>query len=535
MCTFPKDLTQFPLSSFLSLPDSVARVKEQTTCSRDWDQYTTRTRQWESFLSFRLDCNTFILQNQFDTKDLPPSMQREAFDLQGFEVDSIRPYTPSTPTLDPQIDYIPPEHRRNRRAVGDSPDSHGLFEQTKSLLDDEDSVPINGGSGGIVIGSGGGGGGAAAAAGAGASGNVGARRTSWVGYPGTGWNNKGQKQHNRRGQEQSPPDIFIPLMGVRKALCVRIVNTFLDGERIAYTIWVYDIEAGREWYAPMRYLKDFQDLRASAIPLFQDLSNIPFPTAKWGLFGKASEKSESETQRAAKCRQLEHFLRTLTTLIYTHQLHPFIAEISIHLQSFLGCSVDSSNTTDQDLHLQNHVTLGEGLQGLSLQKALAGHSEIQTKTRILLKRAIQRYVFRLFLLDPVQRVVSKFVNHMRTNLLTQKEIDALEARGRMHLKERAMKDLEAIQDFLDRFQTMITDACSDDFRSISQRRDYRSLHDFLCSNDYLEKIGREAVREQIEIEIYAPLRGVVSRLLVHGWRHDDMEIHFKIKVRRQNL
>jgi len=39
---------------------------------------------------------------------------------------------------------------------------------------------------------------------------------------------------------------------------------------------------------------------------------------------------------------------------------------------------------------------------------------------------------------------------------------------------------------------------------------------------------REAVREQVEIEAYVPLRSVVSRWLVNGWRHEDMEAHFKI-------
>ena len=41
---------------------------------------------------------------------------------------------------------------------------------------------------------------------------------------------------------------------------------------------------------------------------------------------------------------------------------------------------------------------------------------------------------------------------------------------------------------------------------------------------------RESVRDQVEIEVYVPLRTVVSRLLVNGWRHEDMEVHFKMKV-----
>lgn len=72
-------------------------------------------------------------------------------------------------------------------------------------------------------------------------------------------------------------EIFIPLMGVRKALSVRIVNTFLDGNLTAYTIWCYDVESGIEWFAPIRYFRDFQDLRAAALPLYSCVAQIPFP------------------------------------------------------------------------------------------------------------------------------------------------------------------------------------------------------------------------------------------------------------------
>ena len=37
----------------------------------------------------------------------------------------------------------------------------------------------------------------------------------------------------------------------------------------------------------------------------------------------------------------------------------------------------------------------------------------------------------------------------------------------------------------------------------------------------------------MEIEAYVPLRSVVSRWLVNGWRHEDMEAHFKINELRR--
>ncbi len=39
---------------------------------------------------------------------------------------------------------------------------------------------------------------------------------------------------------------------VRQALCIHLVNTFIDGDRLAFTIWVYDVESRSEWYAPVR-------------------------------------------------------------------------------------------------------------------------------------------------------------------------------------------------------------------------------------------------------------------------------------------
>ena len=311
-------------------------------------------------------------------------------------------------------------------------------------------------------------------------------------------------------------------MGVRNLFAF---ESFMDGKRTSYTLWIYDAEAGREWYAPMRYLKDFRELRAASVPLFPDLEKLPFPPSGWGVFGN-NEKKESEATRAHKCRQLEHFLRILASLIYTHQLHPYIAEIAIHLQSFLGCGV-SSNHPESDLHLQNQVTLTEAM---CWQMPATGHSEVQTNTRLLLKRSIQRYVYRLFLLNTVQDVLSAFVDQMRSKGLKPHEIEQLEASGRMHLKERAMKDLEQIHEFLDQLQQIVVDSCMCDFQSISQRREFVCLGDFLKKDEYLERVVREGVREQIEIEVYAPLRGAVSRLLVNGWRHDDMEIHFKMKV-----
>jgi hypothetical protein len=147
--------------------------------------------------------------------------------------------------------------------------------------------------------------------------------------------------------------IFIPLYGVRKALSARIVNTFVEHDnprRVAYTIWVYDVESGKEWYAPIRYQTEFGDLRAATLALDSRLSEWEFPKAphKLSFFAKR-EADESEPVRQEKCRQLEHFLQRLCSMVYTCQpLHPNVAEIAIHVQSFLGVEAGLNEETELD-------------------------------------------------------------------------------------------------------------------------------------------------------------------------------------------
>lgn len=73
------------------------------------------------------------------------------------------------------------------------------------------------------------------------------------------------------------------------------------------------------------------------------------------------------------------------------------------------------------------------------------------------------------------------------------------------------------------------EGCEDDFVSISQRRDFAALKDD-CDNTKRDELFREAVREQVEIEIYVPLRSTISKHLVYAWLNDDVEMKHKMKV-----
>jgi hypothetical protein len=473
----------------------IQRETDELDATKCITQFTERARHWESTSSFRIDSHTFELRFHFDPRDLPPSLSEGALPYHYDEAMTIHPYAPSTPTLDPYVDRIPAEYLNAGEGKVRLDDV--LSEQHGLLGFDNDQVYTH----------------------------IPSTNQTKAKYPGA----RLPSEKARPRPFLQPSDVFIPLMGVRKALCVRILNTFIEENRTAYTIWVYDVESGREWYAPVRYLRDFQELRSATAPLCASIYRIPFPSGGWRAFG-VNEKSEPDSVRDEKCHQLENFLRRITTLVYTDPLHPGIAEIAIHVQSFLGCDAGLSQGGDSFLRLQNPAVINEPMCGQKVEK---GHSIFQMNVRLRLKRSIQRYTYRLFLLNIMKQIVDDFVSETWANGPTLNEIEVLEAQGRTVLKERALRYLERIQDFLDQIQDLILEGCAADVESIARRRDFVALRKFIDGkkgNDYVEKIVREAVREQVEIEVYVPLRSVVSRLLVNGWKHDDMEINFKMQV-----
>ena len=140
-----------------------------------------------------------------------------------------------------------------------------------------------------------------------------------------------------RQATSEPDDIFVPLVGIRKAICVRILNSFSDHRnRVAFTLWCYDVESGMEWYAPVRYYSDFKDLRNALLLVDKTIANIPFPSMGWSL-GFSSEAKESAKTKEARRSQLEVFLRRVFAGVYRGRVHPYLAEVAVHLQTFVGC------------------------------------------------------------------------------------------------------------------------------------------------------------------------------------------------------
>lgn len=76
------------------------------------------------------------------------------------------------------------------------------------------------------------------------------------------------------------------------------------------------------------------------------------------------------------------------------------------------------------------------------------------------------------------------------------------------------------------FIELILEGCHDDLTSITQRRDFAAINDFSSIDDLL----REAVREQVEIEVYVPLRTTISKYLVCAFYNEDVEMKHKMKA-----
>jgi hypothetical protein len=131
------------------------------------------------------------------------------------------------------------------------------------------------------------------------------------------------------------------------------------------------------------------------------------------------------------------------------------------------------------------------------------------------------------------QLTTQFITTFKENSLSSSEWKELEKKSRTAQKDHTLTQLEKVQNFLDHVQDLILEGCVDELLSIAERRDFialRSIMDGKTGITYKDAIFREAVREQIEIEMYVPLRSFTSRHIVNAWRHDDMEMQFKMEV-----
>jgi len=293
---------------------------------------------------------------------------------------------------------------------------------------------------------------------------------------------------------------------INKALSIRIVDSFIDGDKLAYTIWVYDAEKGEEWYAPIRYTQDFVELRDVTSRMSKYVEKINFPSSGWFSTLTSTEVSESQSSRDTRCFRLETFLRELFRAIYLHPLTPISAEVALYVQSFLG--VDSYKERlihfSPNFHVTNNISIEEDY------------------VRSQLQIAFQLYVYRIFLLGVMGRLVDAFTTDIRgcveSSTITR---DLLE------------NTLKKIKTFLHQTEMLLYDGCAHDFRNImvhlESSIDIRKKEE----NHDEETLLHDAIRAQVEVEAYIPIRSLISKHLTTLWRDDDMEVLRKINMLKQ--
>jgi len=165
--------------------------------------------------------------------------------------------------------------------------------------------------------------------------NSGVMVSSWSSYPVL----KSSINSDRYAEDSS--HIFTPFMGVRKALSVRILNFFADGQETAYTIWVYDVEIGHGWYAPVRYLRDFADLRIATVTLRPEISSIPFPSHGWFCFERITSSEPVRRNAGSLNISCDHFARQSIHLDCTLLLRrlPFMSSRFLGATATIGAIV----------------------------------------------------------------------------------------------------------------------------------------------------------------------------------------------------
>ena len=456
-----------PLAVLLRERGILKTIGEEQSVTRQIDEYTERTRQWEATSTLCVDDNYNLRENGHT-----PGMNKSSHTNTGA-------CTPSTPV------------RRPRRSASAPGFTSPAFASPPASLKYNGSMrhetPVQ------------------------------TIRNRGVGYPGHALSFSGTPANALNTKAR-----YLEMGAVRKGLCVRILNTFSDGNDTAYTIWVYDCEAEIEFYAPVRYFDDFADLRAASTRLMKTTEGFPFPQKNWLPI------SESDVIKETKRKQLEQFLRSLCAVTYKCPLHPNMVELAIHVQSFLGCDTGAGST--ENSLILNHQTISNN----SLYSADGldnGHTNTERLTRSQLKASIQRYVYRIFLLPCIEQVAAQFVDSVQSEVPTLDEMRELERRSLGLLKERAAKALARTQHFIDSFQDLVFEGCKEDMLSIADHDDYSSLRNRIDSKTgelYCEELFRQAIREHVEIEIYVPLRKAISTVLVNAFRHDDMSLKHKM-------
>ena len=99
---------------------------------------------------------------------------------------------------------------------------------------------------------------------------------------------------------------------------------------------------------------------------------------------------------------------------------------------------------------------------------------------------------------------------------------------REKLKEVASEHLEKLVGFIAQVKSMIVEGCTTDMEAIALSGGFGRTED-------LEHVISESVQRIVEIEVYVPLRSLLSRVIVNAYRKDDVLIQQRIQVSHSPL
>jgi hypothetical protein len=129
--------------------------------------------------------------------------------------------------------------------------------------------------------------------------------------------------------------------------------------------------------------------------------------------------------------------------------------------------------------------------------------------------------------------VARFIDDVGRRAVLIEEKKRVSAGSNVSDKEKIIVELATINQVFGNIWELIYKGCLEDVNAIASCPEFSSLISKLTQANrvaFIEGIYREAVREQIEIEVYVPLRSIISGLLVYGWRYDDKSIAYKIEI-----
>lgn len=300
------------------------------------------------------------------------------------------------------------------------------------------------------------------------------------------------------------------LRNIRQAICVHVVNTFVENESIVYTLWVQDVESNATWYT-FKGFQDFLDLHKAVLVVDESSQgNLPFLDVSHLLKQGYSTSASVDTQK--NHRNLSKALQALCDHIYTCKDIKVALEIGQYVQAFLGCI---------DVDFEQNIEFNH-------RESIDYFHSISIRIQIQLHQLIRLHTFRVLLLSPLKEIVSRFIFDI------QARIQNLEARkvvtlSGAHGKEKILNEISFVRNVLSSLVHLVMRGCYNDFRIIITRLDgFKDTHTY----DQYDKIIENAVREQIEAIVYIPLRSTISNAIVHVWRHDDDEIEKKMSYLR---